>query len=448
MGWVITRYNREGKPRYIARYRDARGLSQSAGTFSTEKKAEKAWQTAEVKVAEGRIADPKRGRQRFKRYVTETWMPHHVMEATTLEGYTYQIDKHIMPWFGLMKMIEILPSDVREWVTALVKAGVSPATIENLRNILSAIFTTALNDQVIFLHPCKGVKTPTVPVKPPVIISPEQFDAIYEALPDDDFKLLLETDIETGLRWGELTELRPKDFNFRTCILTVSRAVVQVNRKFHPDGERFLVKEYPKDKEYRRFKVAPELVKTIEKHVEKKGLGPDDLIFQLRQDFEARSRLSVVPDPVTLGKTTPNEKGCSYDHGTLSAYSAGKCRCEHCRGAYALYRRERRAKGKDSPRRPRIIDTDGHIPRDWFRERVWKPALEAAGIEVAVQTKHMRHAHASWLLHGGADLQVVKERMGHQRISTTERYLGTLPEVDETALGALAKVRNRGKRSA
>ncbi|MCW2940301.1 MAG: putative Tyrosine recombinase xerD, partial [Actinomycetia bacterium] len=38
----------------------------------------------------------------------------------------------------------------------------------------------------------------------------------------------------------------------------------------------------------------------------------------------------------------------------------------------------------------------------------------------------MRHAHASWLLAGGADLQVVKERLGHASISTTEKYLHTL----------------------
>jgi site-specific recombinase XerD len=74
--------------------------------------------------------------------------------------------------------------------------------------------------------------------------------------------------------------------------------------------------------------------------------------------------------------------------------------------------------------------------------------LEAAKIDVAVQARHLRHAHASWLLHGGADIQVVKQRMGHRKVSTTERYPGTLPEVDETALGALDKVRNRGKRSA
>jgi hypothetical protein len=45
------------------------------------------------------------------------------------------------------------------------------------------------------------------------------------------------------------------------------------------------------------------------------------------------------------------------------------------------------------------------------------------------------------LLHGGADLQIVKERLGHAKISTTEGYLHTLPEADQTALAALAKIR-------
>jgi site-specific recombinase XerD len=35
----------------------------------------------------------------------------------------------------------------------------------------------------------------------------------------------------------------------------------------------------------------------------------------------------------------------------------------------------------------------------------------------------LRHAHASWLLAGGADLQVVRERLWHAKISTTEGHL-------------------------
>jgi hypothetical protein len=250
VGFARRRVDDAGRARWAAIYRDARGRMRSAGTFRTEKAADRAWQRAEFRLAEGRIGDPRRGRQSFRRYVYEEWLPHHVMEPSTRQGYTYSINKHITPFFGRMRIVEILPSHVREWVTELAAAGVTPATIKNLKAILSAIFTTALNDQVTLLHPCKGVKTPTVPVKPRKIITPAQFDVIYAALPTDDVRLLAEAAIESGLRWGELTELRAGDLDLITRILTVSRAVVEVNPKFHPDGGRFLVKDYPKDKEF------------------------------------------------------------------------------------------------------------------------------------------------------------------------------------------------------
>lgn len=139
--------------------------------------------------------------------------------------------------------------------------------------------------------------------------------------------------------------------------------------------------------------------------------------------------------------TEPNETGRQYRHGTLTAYNAARCRCEHCRGAYADYRARRRSGGKDDPRKPRVRGTDGHIPADWFRHQVWEPARKAAGL-AKVRIHDLRHAHASWLLAGGADVQVVKERLGRAGISTTEKYLHSLPTADETALAALTRIRS------
>jgi hypothetical protein len=45
------------------------------------------------------------------------------------------------------------------------------------------------------------------------------------------------------------------------------------------------------------------------------------------------------------------------------------------------------------------------------------------------------------LLAGGADLQVVKERLGHGSITTTEKYLHTLPTHHDAALSALDNIR-------
>ncbi len=445
MGWSHERKNKDGVSRFRACYRDGRGRVRSAGTFATEKQADKAWQAAETHVAEGRQRDPRRGRQSFRRYVQDEWLPNHVIELSTRQNYIYNLERYLLPEFGAMPMAEIMPADIRSWVARLSADGASPETIRYCKMVLSAIFTTALNDEVTVLHPCKGVKIPPVPKRPRRIITSEQFDVIYNALPDAEAQLLVETDIESGLRWGELTELRVADLDYATCILTVSRAVIELVAKHRPGGKRFVVK-LPKDNEHRRLKLSTQIVRKLHEHVLALALGPDDLLFAIRQQQHPRPELRVMPNPDSLGMTEPNASGRRYKHGTLSGYSMGKCRCRHCKDAYAVYRAQRRASGKDSPRMARTVDTDGHIPRSWFREHVWKPAQDTANLGFRVRVYDLRHAHASWLLHGGADLQVVKERMGHASISTTEAYLHTLPDADETALDALARVRRPTRR--
>ena len=445
MGFTYTRSGRDGKPRYVAFYRDLRGRQRSAGTFSTKRDSNRAWQRAETDIAVGRIGDRRRGKQRLAGYVQKEWFPNRLLEASTRQTYSYLLDRYILPSsLGDMRMVEILPSHIREWVNELERDGVNPPTIKYCKVIVDAIFTTALNDQMTFLHPGKGVKTPPVAKKPLRVITAEQFDAIYDALDDDTMQLLMETDIETGLRWGELTELRVNDIDLVTGVLTVSRVVVELNPKFHPEGRRFLVKYYPKDKEWRQLRIADHLVNKIRHLIDERTLGRDDLLFELHQRTEPRRRVPVeLPDPEALGWTEPNEKGRVYRHGTLSAYVAGRCRCRPCKDVMAVYRASRRSAGKDQPRTPRQVDTDGHIGRNWFRRNVWLKALDKAQLGFHVTPNGLRHAHASWLLAGGADIQVVKERLGHGSITTTERYLHTYPKKDDAALNALARIRPR-----
>ena len=234
MGSSRRRVRSDGRLRYVALYRDARGRQRSAGTFATKRLADRAWQKAEAVADSGRPGDPRSGRITFSAYVDDHWFPNHILE----------------PWFGAMKMRDILPTHVREWVAELVAGGVSPAHIRHLKIILSAIFTTALNDFVIVIHPCRGVKTPTVAIKQLHVVTPEEYARLTGALTTDSARLFVEVEMGTGLRWGELTELRRRDLHLESGILTVSRAVNELNPKFHPDGGRFHVKAYPKSKDH------------------------------------------------------------------------------------------------------------------------------------------------------------------------------------------------------
>lgn len=366
--------------RWTAYFNDVHGRRHCAGTFATKRAADKAWQDAEADSRAGRAGDPHAGRIRFKTYVEDIWFPNHVIEASTRESYRYNLNRHIVPWFGTMKMRDIMPLHVGEWVTDLIAQEITPATIRHQRILLSAIFTTALNDSVVTLHPCKGVKTPTVPVKEYRILTPQEISALLAALPCDAARLLVEVAIEAGLRWGELTELHPVDLDTRTGVLTVSRAVVEISPDDHPTGDRFLVKLYPKSKRSRRFGLDPAVVALLVEHIKQHELGPDDLLFDAALFTGPKSAPPLI-DVVDLGRTDPNAAGKTYPHGSLSAYTAGWCRCQHCRTAFAAYRSARRAAGVDSPRGSRRErETDGHLSRDWWRHQVWTPACAAAGI--------------------------------------------------------------------
>jgi hypothetical protein len=61
---------------------------------------------------EGRPTISRHSSITFRHYVAESWLPHHVVEPTTKEGYRYYIDRYLMP-------------DIREWVTWRVERDVS-----------------------------------------------------------------------------------------------------------------------------------------------------------------------------------------------------------------------------------------------------------------------------------------------------------------------------------
>ena len=162
----------------------------------------------------------------------------------------------------------------------------------------------------------------------------------------------------------------------------------------------------------------------------------------MRRDQPATAGIDPADAAEELGHTQPNTAGRTYRHGTLSAYTAGACRCPYCRAAFTTYRAQRRAIGLDQPRQPRPgPDTDGHLPRNHWRTQIWLPACATAGLTPPPRMHDLRHSHASWLLAGGADLQIVRERLGHQSIATTEKYLHTLPTADTTALDDLDRTR-------
>lgn len=439
MGYTKVRTTKTGQDRYTAYYHDIRGRECSAGTFAQKRDADRAWKRAEGRIAEGRYLDVRSGRQTFHRYVEGVWLPHHAMAPTTRQGYAYIIGKHLLPEFGRMRMTEILPTDIRVFLGTLLADGVTAATVQRCKTVLGAIFTTALADGVVFLHPVRCVKGPAVGRTPVRILTPGEFDRLLAVLPDDRWRLWLDMAVETGARWGELAELRAGDLSPGTRTLTIARNLLELQPPFHPEHGQFLVKPYPKNRDFRILRLTLALAARLTDYIADQGLGPQDLLFSRRSDATAAHGTAGTDTQAGPPRSVP---AAAREHGKIGTYANHGCRCERCRAAYARYRASRRAEGKDRPPVPRP-EVDPHVSRHSFRKQVWYPANAAAGLVPRPRVHDLRHTNASWMIAGGADLQTVRERLGHASLRATERYLHSLPDVDDSALDALATVRSR-----
>jgi len=366
MAWIKTRVTDDGDTRFVACYRDPEGRQRSAGTYSSRRAAERAAHREEAKVRDGAWHDHSRGQVTFAEYVEAVWLPSKQVETSTLAAYRSYLDKHFIPTFGRRPMGKILPSEVQRWVTTATANGLSAASVGKYHTMLSSVFERALVDRVVTFNPCAHTELPKKIKKKNRTLTPDEYDAILNALPAQH-RLMVETAINTGLRWGELIALKPRHLDLTTGKLTVEETIVEVSIKNSPTGNRMLTKPYPKDNEPRTMGVPSDLVTQLAAHINDHGLRSDDLLFATREG-------------------TP-------------------------------------------------------LSRNTFRTRVWRPAVAASGIDFDVRVHDLRHAHASWLLAGGSDLKSVMDRMGHAQITTTQKYLHTLPDADTKNLTALDRIR-------
>jgi integrase len=281
MAWVKSRIDSTGAKRFVACYRDPEGRQRSAGTFSTHRAASRAANREEQRVLAGQWHDHTAGAVRFREYVEDVWLPSKHLEPTTMASYSSNLNRHFFPFFGRKRLTQITPALVQDWVTQAHADGLSPRSIRKYHTMLHSIFVRAVRDQLILVNPCAHTDLPKVVVKKTRTLTPAEYEALIAAVPDG-YRLLVETAIETGMRWGELIALKPRHIDFLRKTITVQDTIVEVSKKHSPTGERYVAKPYPKDNEPRTFAVRQDWLDAVAEHIKTRGLGRDDLLFTTR----------------------------------------------------------------------------------------------------------------------------------------------------------------------
>ncbi len=229
MAYVVERKKDDGTPRYLAQYRDPQGRIRSAGTHPSRRAAERAGNREEQRVLAGNWHDHTLGAIPFQAYVDNDWLPSKHIEATTRAAYVSNLTKHFLPYFGKKPMHQITPSLVQDWVTKAAADGLSPRSIRKYHTMLHSIFKRAVRDQLIVVNPCEHTELPKIITKKTRTLTPAEYNQLIDAIPDR-YRLLVETAIETGMRWGELIALRPRHIDFLTKTVTVEETIIEVKR--------------------------------------------------------------------------------------------------------------------------------------------------------------------------------------------------------------------------
>ncbi|MEV0153734.1 site-specific integrase [Micromonospora sp. NPDC050686] len=181
------------------------------------------------------------------------------------------------PGVGNVMISAVLPMTVGRWVADLTNR-VGPSQVRQAYRLLSQIMASAVDNGLIPVTPCRGVKLPRLPELNPTILTAEHVDRLVAELspPDDLLVLVL---AYGGLRIGEALCLRRRHVDVTDGRMTVAESVAQL-----PGGP---VIDTPKSHQRRELALPAFVVDRLRQHLAELPEDPDAFLFPGRQQRTA-----------------------------------------------------------------------------------------------------------------------------------------------------------------
>lgn len=210
--------------------------SAPGGTFST-KAAARAWLMAEKELMDRRDgswtppADREKSRRRaaeaarrntFSAYCEQFFASRDLKPGTEQE-YRRVISTRLAPTFGSMPLRKITREVVQSWWAEQPRS--TPSANSGAYRILRSILNAAEDDELITEAP-RSIRraSRSAPKRGAILATLDQLDTISDAMPEH-LRLAVVLAYTTGLRQGELLELRRGDIDIKAKTLTISRAI-------------------------------------------------------------------------------------------------------------------------------------------------------------------------------------------------------------------------------
>ena len=197
------------------------------GGYATRQEAEKELKQYRAKVELNQITYKTRETQTLGEYLEEWFAIHkQTLQPNTINGYSNNIYKHIIPGIGSVKLKNIKPMLVQSFYNDLAeKSGLSGKSIIYIHNTLKTALKAAVNEGYINENACLKVKPPKPTRYKPKVLTKAQIHTIMEYLKNTQYETEIKLAILLGLRRGEVLGIEEQDIDFERHSISIQRQV-------------------------------------------------------------------------------------------------------------------------------------------------------------------------------------------------------------------------------
>jgi integrase len=163
----------------------------------------------------------------------DRWLSDSVRDSVrqqTLDSYTQQVQQHIRPALGRVKLKALSAAQVQRFYRMKLDQGLSPRTVQYLHVILHRALRQAVRWGRVSRNVCDAVDPPRPVRKEVQPLTADQARILLKAAKGDRLEALYVLAVTTGLRQGELLGLRWEDVDLDKGVLQVRHALVCSSR--------------------------------------------------------------------------------------------------------------------------------------------------------------------------------------------------------------------------
>lgn len=154
------------------------------------------------------------------------------VKRTTLIRYTADVEHHIKPALGTVKLREVTPQRVQKFIAELAASGLSPRSVAHCRAVLRVALAQAQREGAIGQNAAKLVTVPRQLHKHVRALGPSDAVALLDAFKGDEIEQLVTLALATGMRQGELLGLGWNDVDMDAATLRVHRQLQRIDGEY------------------------------------------------------------------------------------------------------------------------------------------------------------------------------------------------------------------------